>query len=146
MVARVKFFVNGGVLHAEIGAQIDDLATELEEGNGVFRGDTVGQGEEDRLGLLGEQLGVWLREAERPGARKMRELSEGLRDGLASVLARGDGGEFGVRVVEEQAHQFFAGVAGGTHDSDSFVHGICPLSVVSGPLLCGKIEHLATDN
>src|SRR5439155_15736865 len=63
MVVRVELFVSRRVLHAEIGAQIDDLATELEEGNGVFRGDTVGQGEEDRLGLLGEQLGVWLREA-----------------------------------------------------------------------------------
>ena len=80
--------------------------------------DPVGQGEEDRLGLLGEQLGVWLREAERPGARKMRELSEGLRDGLARVLARGDGGEFDVRMREKQPHQFFARITGRADDGD----------------------------
>ena len=46
---RVEFLVNGGALHPEIGAEIDDLATQLQQRHGKFRGDAVGQGQETRL-------------------------------------------------------------------------------------------------
>jgi hypothetical protein len=38
------------------------------------------------------------------------ELGENLRERLPRILARGDGDQFRVRMVEQQLHQFFAGV------------------------------------
>ena len=40
---------------------------------------------------------------------------------MAGVLARGDGGEFGVGVAQEEANEFFAGVAAGSDDGDAGV-------------------------
>ena len=49
MVVPVKFLVSGGVLEPEIGAQINDLATQIEQGRGKFRRDAVRQGQENDL-------------------------------------------------------------------------------------------------
>jgi hypothetical protein len=48
------------------------------------------------------------------------EFGKNLRERLPGVLARGDGDEFRVRVVEEQLHEDFAGVTGRTDDGDFF--------------------------
>jgi len=46
----------------------------------------------------------------------MGEAGEDLRQRPPGVLARGDGGEFNVRVRQEQADEFFARVSRGAHD------------------------------
>src|SRR5437870_13892473 len=63
----------------------------------------------------------------------MRELRKDLRDGLSGALTRGNRGEFDVRMMEEQPHQFLPGVTGGADDGDFFFHVGCPRSVVRGP-------------
>ncbi len=120
----VKFLVNRGALEPEIRAQINDLAALLQQRNGEFRRDAVRQREKNDLRLFGEQGGVGLGEAEGFGARMMGEFRENLRERLAGVLARGDGGEFDVRMRQQQAHQFLAGITGGADDADLyfFIH------------------------
>ena len=65
MVVRVELLVNSGALDAEIGAEIDDLAAGLQQGNGELRGDAVRQGQENDLRLLRQQFGVRFAEAQR---------------------------------------------------------------------------------
>jgi hypothetical protein len=49
-----------------------------------------------------------------------REFGKDLRQRLPGVLARGDGNQFRVRMVQEQLHQNFAGVTRRTDDGDLF--------------------------
>src|SRR6266498_156577 len=88
MVVGVELFVNRGALQAEIGAQVDDPATELEQGDGILGGDAVRQREKNDFGQFGERLGVWLAEAHGLRDRMMGEFRKNLRDGLAGILAR----------------------------------------------------------
>jgi hypothetical protein len=48
------------------------------------------------------------------------EFGEHLRQRLPGVLARGDGHQFRVRMVQEQLHQNFAGVTGRADDGNFF--------------------------
>ena len=53
--------------------------------------------------------------------RMAGELREDLRQRLPGVLARGDGDQFRVRMVQQQPDEFFAGVTGRADDGD-FLH------------------------
>ena len=48
------------------------------------------------------------------------EFGKHLRERLPGVLARGDGHQFRVRMVQQQLHQFFAGITGRADDGDFF--------------------------
>ena len=122
MVVGVKVLIHGRALDAEIGAQVNDLAAELEQRHGEFGGDTVRQGQEHDLRLFGQQFGFGFAEAERLGARMMGEFRKDLRQRLPGVLARGDGGQLGVRMRQQQPDQFLAGVTRRAHDGDFFFH------------------------
>ena len=54
------------------------------------------------------------------GPRMVGELREDLRQRLPGVLARGDGGQFRVRMRQEQPDEFLARVPGRTDDGDLF--------------------------
>ena len=120
MVVRVKFLVNLRALEPEIGAQINDHAAGVEQRHGVFGGDAVRQREKNHVGLLRQHFGVRLGEAERLGFRMAGEFRKNLRQRLPGVLARGDGDQFRVRMVQQQLHEDFAGVTGRTDDGDFF--------------------------
>src|SRR6266498_466796 len=105
MIVPVKLPVKGVVLEPKIGAQIDDLAAELEQGDGVLRGDTMGKREENDFGLFREQVGVGFAEAQDLRAGIKRKARKDLRDGLTGVLARSDGGEFGQRMGQQQPQE-----------------------------------------
>ena len=124
VVVRVKFLIDVGAPQAEIGAEVDDLAALLQEGDREFRGDAVGQGEEDEPDLLGEQGGVGLGEPDGFGPGMVAEFGKDLGERLPGVLARGDSGEFDMGMGEEQAHEFLAGITGGADDADfdGFAH------------------------
>jgi hypothetical protein len=54
------------------------------------------------------------------GARVAGEFGEHLRERLPGVLARGDGHQFRVRMVQQQPDEFLAGVTGRADDGDFF--------------------------
>ena len=118
MVVRVKFLVNRRALEPEIGAQVNHLAARVEQRHGEFGGDAVRQRQKHHLRLLGEQFGLRLGEAQRFGARMTGELGEDLRQRLPGVLARGDGDQFRVGMVQQQPDEFFAGVTRRADDCD----------------------------
>jgi hypothetical protein len=74
MVVAVEGLVGVGAFEPEIGAQINDLATEVKEGRGIFGGDAMRQGEENDLGGLGEQFGLGFAETQGVGERQMGEF------------------------------------------------------------------------
>src|SRR5512136_295887 len=106
MVVRVEVLVNFGAAQAEVGAEVNDRAACVEQGNRVFGRDAVRQSEENDVRLLRQQLGIWFAEAQPGRARVMRKTREDLSERLPGVLSRGDGGELDVRMRQEQAHQF----------------------------------------
>ena len=107
-------------LEPEIGAQINDDAAGIEQRHGVFGGDAVRQREKHHVGLLRQQLGVRLGEAERLRFRMAGEFRENLRQRLPGVLARGHGHQFRVRMVQQQPDEFLAGVTGRADDGNFF--------------------------
>ena len=94
----IKVLIYRWVPDTEIGAQIYDLAAELEQGDGELRGDAVRQRQEHDLRLFGQQFGLGLAEAEPLGTRMMGEFREDLRQRLPGVLAGGDGGQLRLRM------------------------------------------------
>src|SRR5688500_10150989 len=110
MIVRVEFFVDGGIFEPKIGAEVDHLATLLDERQGKFSGDTVRQREKDHLRLPGQEIGIRFRKAQVFRLRIMAEPGKDLRETLPRVLARCDRGQFGVRMRQEQAHEFLAGI------------------------------------
>ena len=79
------------------------------------------QREKNHVGLLGEQFGVRFDKAERLGFWMAGEFWKNLCERLPGILARGDGDQFRVRMVQEQLHQDFAGITGRADDGD-FLH------------------------
>ena len=65
MVVRVKFLVDFRALEPEIRAEINDDAAGVQQRHGVFGGDAVRQRQKHHVGLLRQQLGLRLGEAER---------------------------------------------------------------------------------
>jgi len=78
----------------------------------------VGQGEKYDLSLFGEKFGFGLGEAQGLRSGMIGKLREDLSYSLTGVLARRDDRKFGVRVGEQQADEFLAGITGGADDSD----------------------------
>ena len=89
---RVVFPVNSGVFEPEIGAQVNHLAALLQERNGKFRGNAMRQGEKNDLRLPCNQRRVRFGEAQDPGLGMMGKFGKHLRQRLAGVLTRSDGG------------------------------------------------------
>ena len=115
----VEFGVGVDVFDAEIGAEIDDFEAGLEEWGGEFVGDAVGEGEQGGVGARLDDCFGGGGDEEEFGAGDSGELGEDGGDGLAGVLAGGDGGEFGVRMAKEKANEFFARIAAGSDDGDA---------------------------
>ena len=109
MWIAVKLLVHSCIIEPEICGEIDDRASGLNQWLGKFSGHTMGQGEENHLRSFGQCRGIRLSEFERGTVAEARE-NFGQR--LSRVLARGNGGEFHVRVSQEQSHEFLAGIAG----------------------------------
>lgn len=122
MIVGVEIFIDGGAFQPEIGAQINHLATQLQERRGVFGGDAMRQREENNLRGLGQRIGFGFGEAQGFGQGMIGEFGENLGDGLPGVLARGDDGEFDLRMMQEDSDQFFPGIAGGADDGNFRFH------------------------
>jgi len=120
MIVGVKLLVDFGAFEPEIGAEVDDDANSVDERHGVFGGDAMGLGEEDGVGLFGQDFGVGLSEPERPGFGMAGELWEHLRQRLAGILARGHGDQFRVRMIQQQLHQDLAGITRRADDRHFF--------------------------
>src|ERR1051325_1646477 len=118
MIVAVELLIDSGALDPEIRAQINDLAAELEQRSGELRRDTVRQCQKNNLCRFSQQFGPGFAETQLARARNMREFRKDLRDRLAGVLAGSDGGEFSVRMGEQQPNQFFARITRGADDSD----------------------------
>lgn len=115
----VEFLVGGRVIEAEIGAQVDDAETAVEQGGGVFVGDAVGEGEEGGIGSSGgDGIGVGGDEGEAGGGAALREAGEDCGERSSGVLSGGEADEFGVGVAEEDAQEFDSGVSTGSEDGD----------------------------
>jgi len=69
MVVGVKILVNLRAPEPKIGAEINDHATGLQQRDGKLGGNAVRQRKKHNVGLLGEQVGVGVSEAQRLGAR-----------------------------------------------------------------------------
>ena len=52
-----------------------------------------------------------------------REARKDLCNGLSRILPRGDRRELDVRMVEQEADEFFAGISGRSNDGD-FLHDV----------------------
>ena len=118
MIVTVEFFVNSGILQAEIGAQINDAAAQLQQWNGELRRDPVRQRQEDDVRLLRQHFRVRLAEAQRPGARMAGESGKNPGERLTRILARSDGAQFRVRMRQQEPHEFLTGVTGGANNCD----------------------------
>ena len=112
----VKLVVRVGVVEAEVGAQVDHRHTALGQRHGKLGGDAVGQGEENGLRLIGEQVDRRLGKRQVTGSGMAGEAREDRGHRLAGILARSQHRQVDVRMLKQQAHQFLAGVTGGTHD------------------------------
>jgi hypothetical protein len=108
MVVRIELFIDARAPHSEVGAQINYLTTQLQQGHGELRRDAMRQGQEHDLRLLAQQLRLGLAETQLLRPRMMRELREHLRQRLPGVLAGRNGAQLRVRMRQEQAHQFLA--------------------------------------
>ena len=121
MIVSVEFFVNRSASDAEVRAQIDHLAACFEQRNGKFRGNPVGQSEEDELRLASKGFRVRLTERELARGRDVGEAGKYARQGLPGVLSRGYRAQANARMREKQPHQFFARVARGANDRYCFI-------------------------
>ena len=119
MCFAVELGVGVDVFDAEIGAEIDDTEAGLEERGRELVRDAVGEGEEGGIGTGLDDCFGGGRDEEEFGAGDSGELGEDGGDGLAGVLAGGDGGEFGVRMAKEKVNEFFARIAAGSDDGDA---------------------------
>jgi hypothetical protein len=115
----VELQVAVGALESEVGAEVDEPSAALEQWNGEFGGDSVGERKKHEVGPVGEVVDVGFGEAEVLGAGVAGEAGEHGGDTLARVLTRGNGGEVDVGMIEEAAHEFFAGITGGADYGDS---------------------------
>jgi hypothetical protein len=138
MVMAVKIPVHGGVLEPEIRAQVNHPATFGQQGGGIFRSDAVRQRQKNDFSFFREQGRIGFGEPDSFGGRLMGEFRKRLCNGLAGKLARGDCGEFGMRMGEQQAHEFLAGITGGADDAD--LHFFGHLSFHKKHTNCGKRE------
>jgi len=76
----------------------------------------VGQGEENGLRLVGEQVDRRLGKRQVTGSGMAGEAREDRGHRLAGILARSQHRQVDVRMPKKEAHQFLAGVTGGAHD------------------------------
>ena len=69
----------------------------------------------------------------------MGEFRKNLRQSLAGILARGHGGQFRVRMRQEQTHQFLTRVTGrpDNPDFDVFIHSSAVVSYAAGAFVSG---------
>src|SRR6185503_5218138 len=100
MLVAVEFLVGRGTLETEVGTEIDDDATGLQQGHGKLSGHAVRQRQKNYPGLSREGLGVRFGEAKGTRPRVAGESREHLRERLAGALAGRDGGELHRRMVE----------------------------------------------
>ncbi len=108
MRVTVPFFVDGRVVKAVIGTQIDDATTGLEQfGDDGHRGH-VRQGREDEPGPLGNLRGgqVFTRQIEPARKRGVDRL-----DRRRAFLAAAKGGDFGLGMIEQQLDEFQGRIA-----------------------------------
>jgi uncharacterized protein YggL (DUF469 family) len=79
------------------------------------------QREKNNVRLSGELVSIRLNEFERLGFGVAGEFREHAGERLPRTLARGDGDQFRMRMVQQQFDKFFAGVTGRPNDGD-FLH------------------------
>ena len=101
--------------------------------NGIFGGDAVRLGQENDPGFFREEVGFWFAKPERGSFRMTGEFREDLSQRLACILPRGDGCERRSRVSEQEPHEFFAGIAGGTDNSYCVLHDMVKSLPVKTP-------------
>ena len=78
VIVSVELLVGGGALEAKVGAEIDDGAPGVEQGDCEFGGDAVGEGQEDDFSLCGEDAGIGVAEFERTRPGVAGEFGEDL--------------------------------------------------------------------
>ena len=114
MRGGVLFAIPAGIFllvsQAEIGRQIDDIFRQPGKLFDPVLGLPVGQRQEEHVAGL---YVLWIAELE---LRAFAQVGVNLVNVAAQVAARGDLGHLYLRVVEQQAQQFAAGVARSTYD------------------------------
>src|SRR5688572_7638818 len=118
MWVPVEFFVDVRALEAEISAQVNDRVAEVKQRNSIFRGDSVRESEKDDARFLGNKIDAWFGKAQRASFRIVREPWKYLGQGLAGILSGSDGFELGLRMTQQQADEFFAGVTACTNNGN----------------------------
>jgi hypothetical protein len=114
----VKLLINRGIFNAKVGTKINDFTAKVDQGNGVFRGDAMGESEKNEVRRFGDEFRVGFSEAKGFGARIVAKPGEDLGEGLARVLAGGNRSKVCEGMAQEEVNQFFPRVARGPDDSN----------------------------
>ena len=118
MIVPVEFLVDLGVFDSKVGAKIDNARTGDEERLGKFGGEAVRQCEKNEAGALRDLFCVGIGKLQRARDFVMSEAGENVGHRFAGKLARRGGDKINIRMAEQQAHQFFAGITGSANDRD----------------------------
>ena len=116
MFVCVKFLIGRSIAQPEIGAEINHTTAVLKQGHSKLGSDTMRKSEKNDFGLLGDRIDMGISKAERLRALMAGKFGKDFCEWLACLLARSDGGQFSVWMLEEQAHEFFAGITRGAND------------------------------
>jgi hypothetical protein len=95
------------------------------------------QGQKDHAGLFRQQLGLGFGKTQAARSGMIGEFWKDLGKGLAGVLPGSDGHQLRMRMREQQAHQFFAGVTRSADNRDLLIfhkHKKTPPGSASGAL------------
>src|ERR1019366_4746587 len=112
MIGAVKFLIYMSVAEPKVGAQINDARAKIDKWFGDSSGDAVRQCEKNDVGLAGERLRINVDKLQRLRFFVMGESRKNLRDRFPGKLPRRYGDKIDIGMSEQQAHQFFPGIAG----------------------------------
>ena len=123
MILAVVFLVLGGGAEAEVRADVEHPDTGFHQGNRVFGGQSVREGEKSGIAFRGDLFDV------RCGEFQVHSVKTGedVGDLPARVLAGGDDPQIHIRMPRQKTDQFFAGVAGCADNGHTYLcHIVSP--------------------
>ena len=118
MIVTVKFLIDGSVFDSKIGAQIDNARAGRQKRFGKFGREAVRQRQKNKTGFPRELSWVGIRKLEFSRSLVMRKARENLGERFAGQISRSCRHKIDIRMRQEQAHQFLAGVTGSANYRD----------------------------
>src|SRR5437764_11369688 len=115
MILTIKFPVNRNLLYPKISAQVDNPGAGCQKRLGKFGREAVRQSEKNNSRLASDLFWIGIGKFEGGRDFLMREARKNFREGFADQLARRCCGKIDIRMREQQANQFLAGVTGSAH-------------------------------